>query len=209
MHNVSEQSIPVIPKETLNSPLISQMSSQERHLAALIDRYTQRTRNSKANAQTYRRILADPRQSEWFNPFTKEMCYLIVGERSQGSRVWDVDGNEYIDLLMGFGANLLGHNPPFVKEALQAQLEKGIQLGPQAELAGEVAALISELTGMERVAFSNTGTEAVMTAIRLAVLPRNVAKLPYLPIPITVMPTGCLSKHTPCLSGLQSYWVSP
>jgi glutamate-1-semialdehyde aminotransferase len=160
MHDVNEQSIPAIPKEAT--------SSQQQHLAALIDRYTQRTQTSKANAQAYRQVIADPRQSEWFNLTTKEMCYLIVGERSQGSRVWDIDGNEYIDLLMGFGANLLGHNPPFVKNALQAQLEKGIQLGPQAELAGEVAALISELTGMERVAFSNTGTEAVMTAIRLA-----------------------------------------
>lgn len=154
----------MIPK----APLSSQPGSQQRHLATLIDRYTQRTQASKANAQAYRRILADPRQSEWFDIPTKEMCYLIVGERSQGARVWDVDGNEYIDLIMGFGANLFGHNPPFVKQALQAQLEKGIQLGPQAELAGEVAALISELTGMERVAFSNTGTEAVMTAIRLA-----------------------------------------
>lgn len=168
MHNVSEQSSPVIHKETPSSQPISPMSSQERYLTELIDRYTQGTQTSKANAQTYRHVLADPRQSEWFDLPTKEMCYLIVGERSQGSRVWDVDGNEYIDLIMGFGANLLGHNPPFVKQALQTQLEKGIQLGPQAELAGEVAALISELTGMERVAFSNTGTEAVMTAIRLA-----------------------------------------
>jgi glutamate-1-semialdehyde aminotransferase len=69
---------------------------------------------------------------------------------------------------MGFGINLFGHNPPFIKEALEEQLEKGIQLGPQSEFAGEVAELICELTGMERAAFSNTGTEAVMTAIRLA-----------------------------------------
>ena len=142
--------------------------SKQKHLAELIDRYNKRTRTSKQFAQNYRRVLADPKQSEWFNFATKEMCYLLVGERSQGSRVWDIDGNEYIDIFMSFGANLLGHNPPFIKAALQAQLEKGVQLGPQAEFAGEVAELICELTGMERVAFSNTGTEAVMTAIRLA-----------------------------------------
>ncbi|MBW4550122.1 MAG: aspartate aminotransferase family protein [Aphanocapsa sp. GSE-SYN-MK-11-07L] len=157
---VSEQTVQVIQKEAL--------SSQQRHLAALMESYTKRTKTSKANAQAHRQVLADPRLSEWFDPSTKEMCYLIVGARSQGSRIWDVDDNEYVDMIMGFGANLLGHNPAFVKEALQAQLEKGIQLGPQAEFAGEVAELISELTGMERVAFSNTGTEAVMTAIRLA-----------------------------------------
>jgi len=53
-------------------------------------------------------------------------------------------------------------------EALQRQLAEGIQLGPQAKLAGEVATLIAELTGVERVAFYNTGTEAVMMALRLA-----------------------------------------
>ncbi|ABW31361.1 aspartate aminotransferase family protein [Acaryochloris marina] len=145
-----------------------QLDPQRAYLDRFIVRYTQRTQTSKAIAQFSRSVLADPRQSEWFSPTTKELCYLVVGERSQGSRVWDVNGNEYIDLIMGFGANLLGHNPPLIKEALQAQLEKGIQLGPQAEYAGEVAALISELTGLERVAFSNTGTEAVMTAVRLA-----------------------------------------
>jgi len=75
------------------------------------------------------------------------MLYPIVGKRSLGSRIWDVDGNEYIDLMMGFK---IFHNPPFVKAALEEQLEKGIQLGPQSELAGEIAESICELTGMER-----------------------------------------------------------
>ncbi|WP_346293408.1 aspartate aminotransferase family protein [Sphaerothrix gracilis] len=142
--------------------------NQKQPLAAFIQRYTTRTQTSKQLAQTYRPVLADPRNALGFFPPLKEMCYPIVGQRSAGARIWDVDGNEYIDLMMGFGVNLLGHNPPFIKAALQEQIEKGIQLGPQAELAGEVAALISELTGLERVAISNTGTEAVMTAIRAA-----------------------------------------
>jgi glutamate-1-semialdehyde aminotransferase len=79
--------------------------------------------------------------------------------------------------MMGLGVNLFGHNPPFIKEALEEQLEKGIQIGPQSEFAGEVAELICELTGMERVAFSNTGTEAVMTAIRLARAATNRNKI--------------------------------
>ncbi len=141
---------------------------QQRYLETLIQRYTQRTKTSKQLMQAYRPFLADPRASAGFNLPMKEMCYPIVGERSLGSKVWDIDGNEYIDIIMGFGINLFGHNPPFIKAALQEQLEKGIQLGPQSELAGEVAKLICELTGMERVALSNTGTEAVMTALRLA-----------------------------------------
>lgn len=141
---------------------------QIKHLGAFIERYIKRTKTSKHLAQTYRPVLADNKTLVGFNLFLKELFYPIVGKRSAGSRIWDVDGNEYIDVTMGFGVNLFGHNPPFIKEALQEQLELGVQLGPQAELAGEVAQLISQLTGMERVAFSNTGTEAVMAALRLA-----------------------------------------
>lgn len=150
---------------------------QQKYVEALIERYTKRTKTSKQMTQAYRPVLADPRVSEWFEPPTKEMCYLIVGKEARGSRIWDIDGNEYVDIIMGFGANLLGHNPPLIKQALQEQLEKGIQLGPQAEFAGEVAELICQLTGMERVTFSNTGTEAVMSAIRLARAATNCSKI--------------------------------
>lgn len=138
------------------------------YLAEFIDRYTCRTATSKHLTQIHRSVMADPRVSEGFIPEIKELVYPIVGQRSQGCRLWDVDGNEYVDLTMGLGVNLFGHNPKFVQEAIAAQLAQGIQIGPQSELAGEVASLICELTGVERVAFSNTGTEAVMTAIRLA-----------------------------------------
>ncbi|MGB3204153.1 MAG: aspartate aminotransferase family protein [Crinalium sp.] len=150
---------------------------QQQHLQNFITSYTQRTKTSKQLAQTHRPVLADNKTIVEFNPAFKEMFYPIVGKRSHGSRIWDIDNNEYIDLIMGFGINLFGHNPDFIKEALQEQLEKGIQIGPQAELAGEVAQLFSELTGMERVAFSNTGTEAVMTALRLARAATNRPKI--------------------------------
>lgn len=141
---------------------------QRQYLATFVADYTQRTRRSKAWAQQYRSVLADNKAVAGFNFLIKELIYPIVAERSQGSRLWDIDGNEYIDLTMGMGVNLFGHNPEFVKAALITQLDRGMQIGPQSELAGEVATLLCELTGMERVAFSNTGTEAVMTAIRLA-----------------------------------------
>lgn len=144
------------------------MTPQQIYLAEFIDRYTHRTAKSKHLTQKHRSVMADPRVSEGFISAIKELVYPIVGQRSQGCRLWDVDGNEYVDLTMGLGVNLLGHNPEFVRDAIAAQLTQGIQIGPQSELAGEVASLICELTGVERVAFSNTGTEAVMTAIRLA-----------------------------------------
>jgi glutamate-1-semialdehyde 2,1-aminomutase len=66
------------------------------------------------------------------------------------------------------GTNLFGHNPPFIRDAIAERLAKGFPIGPQSELAGETSALFCKLTGMDRMTFSNTGTEAVMTAIRLA-----------------------------------------
>jgi glutamate-1-semialdehyde aminotransferase/acyl carrier protein len=141
---------------------------QSKHLAELIARFTRRTKESKRLAEAYRPFLADSRGVTGFRMPWKEMVYLITIERGQGSHIWDVDGNEYIDLNMGFGALLFGHSPSFIIEPLKQQLENGIQLGPQAQLAGKAAQLICELTGVERAAFCNSGTEAVMTALRLA-----------------------------------------
>jgi amino acid adenylation domain-containing protein/non-ribosomal peptide synthase protein (TIGR01720 family) len=141
---------------------------QMRHLEALIDRYTKRTQKSKQRAQACRPIMGDSRAVAGFRLSTKEMLYPIVGERAQGSRFWDVDGNEYVDITMGFGVLLFGHAAPFITEALEEQIKLGIQIGPQSNLVEEVAQLICELTGMERVTFCSTGTEAVMTALRLA-----------------------------------------
>jgi natural product biosynthesis luciferase-like monooxygenase protein len=98
----------------------------------------------------------------------KELVYPIVGHRSQGSHIWDVDGNEYLDLAMGFGIHLFGHSPPFIVQALEEQMKLGMQLGPQTLLAGQVAEMMSEMTGLERVNFCNSGTEAVIAAMRLA-----------------------------------------
>ncbi len=141
---------------------------QGRYLEEFTRRYCRRTPGSKEWARRHRAVLADNRASAGFRFTTKELLYPIVGTRGEGSHIWDLDGNEYLDLTMGFGVHLFGHHPPFLMEAMEEQLRRGIQLGPQAELAGEVAGAICALTGMERAAFCNTGTEAVMTALRLA-----------------------------------------
>ena len=103
-----------------------------------------------------------------FRPELKEMIYPIVSVGSEGSHIRDLDGNDYIDLAMGFGVGFFGHRPPFVVEALRERLDRGFELATQSDLAAENAQLVHELTGCERVVFSNTGTEAIMTAFRLA-----------------------------------------
>lgn len=142
--------------------------SQQEHLADLVRRYTARTPTSKRIAQRYRRVLADSRAVVGFRSGTKEMLYPIAGHRASGARLQDVDGNEYVDITMGFGVLLFGHEPDFVTEAVREHLSRGIQLGPRNVETGEAAELLAELTGLERVAFANSGTEANSAAIRLA-----------------------------------------
>ncbi|MEV8433436.1 MupA/Atu3671 family FMN-dependent luciferase-like monooxygenase [Streptomyces chartreusis] len=142
--------------------------TQQEHLADLVRRYTARTPTSKGIAQRYRRVLADSRAVVGFRSGTKEMLYPIAGRRASGARLEDVDGNEYVDITMGFGVLLFGHEPEFVTEAVREHLSRGVQLGPRNVETGEAAELLAELTGLERVAFANSGTEANSAAIRLA-----------------------------------------
>ncbi|MGX1623627.1 MupA/Atu3671 family FMN-dependent luciferase-like monooxygenase [Streptomyces sp. NPDC055506] len=142
--------------------------TQQDHLTDLVRRYTARTPTSKRIAQRYRRVLADSRAVVGFRSGTKEMLYPIAGRRASGARLEDVDGNEYVDITMGFGVLLFGHEPDFVTEAVREHLSRGIQLGPRTIETGEAAELLADLTGLERVAFANSGTEANSAAIRLA-----------------------------------------
>jgi glutamate-1-semialdehyde-2,1-aminomutase len=141
---------------------------QEEHLQQLIMRYTARTAASKRHETAYRSGFADMRSAIGFRQQTKELCYPIVAQASNGSTITDLDGNEYIDLTMGFGSALFGHKPRFIIEALETQLQHGIQVGPQSDVAGALANDLCKLTGMDRVTFCNSGTEAVMTALRIA-----------------------------------------
>ncbi|MGH8060920.1 MAG: amino acid adenylation domain-containing protein [Pseudoxanthomonas sp.] len=141
---------------------------QRERLDALVARYTSRTGRSKAYTARHRGHMADPRVVNGFRPLTKELAYQLVIERSRGSHMWDLDGNEYVDVLSGFGMNLFGWQPDFLREVLHEQIDKGYEIGPQHVLAGETAELFAELTHAERVAFCNTGSEAVMGAMRIA-----------------------------------------
>jgi glutamate-1-semialdehyde aminotransferase/acyl carrier protein len=142
--------------------------TQKAFLDRLIGQYTRRTAESKAYVQAHRLQFADPRTVSGFDPALKELVYPLVASRSSGTRIWDLDGNEYIDVVSGFGSSLFGYLPPFIKEAMQGQLERGMEVGPQTPLAGEVAELICELTHLDRATFCNTGSEAVLGAMRLA-----------------------------------------
>jgi iturin family lipopeptide synthetase A len=141
---------------------------QQEHLENLVAAYTARTPRSKAYTQKHRAHFADPRTVAGFRQAWKEMVYPIVVKHSHGARFWDLDGNEYIDVSMGFGTNLFGHNPQFLVNAMHNQLGHGVEVGPQSPIAGKVASLLCELSKQERAAFASSGSEAVLAAVRLA-----------------------------------------
>jgi glutamate-1-semialdehyde 2,1-aminomutase len=89
--------------------------------------------------------------------------------RADGSRKWDVDGNEIVDYVMGHGALLLGHNPPAVLAAIQAQISLGTHYGASHELEIRWGELVRRLVpSADRLRFTSSGTEATMMAVRLA-----------------------------------------
>jgi amino acid adenylation domain-containing protein len=151
-----------------NSGGIALSVHQRDRLDAYMQRYIARTPKSKAYTAAHRQHLADPRVVNGFRPLTKEVTYQVVVDRSKGAHLWDLDGNEYVDATNGFGMSLFGWQPDFVLDAVKRQLDRGYEIGPQTPLAGEVARLICELTGNERASLCNTGSEAVLGALRIA-----------------------------------------
>ncbi|MBD1363281.1 amino acid adenylation domain-containing protein [Mucilaginibacter sp. ZT4R22] len=141
---------------------------QQAFIDKLTKDYNTKTKKSKEQTQQHRPYMADPRVVSGFRPLTKEMVYPIIINHSKGSRLWDVDGNEYIDALNGFGSNMLGYQPEVLTKAIHEQVDKGYEIGPQHELAGDVCKLLCEFTQFDRAGLCNTGSEAVLGAMRIA-----------------------------------------
>jgi glutamate-1-semialdehyde 2,1-aminomutase len=96
-------------------------------------------------------------------------CEPLVIERAQGAYLYDVDGRRYVDYLGSWGPMILGHGHPAVVSALRAQVEQGLSFGMSNPLELELARLItSAMPSVEMVRFVCSGTEATMSAVRLA-----------------------------------------
>jgi glutamate-1-semialdehyde 2,1-aminomutase len=94
--------------------------------------------------------------------------YPLYFRRALGTRIWDVDENEYTDYNMAFGVLVAGHSHPAVTEAMIDQIKKGTEFGFEWEQTRNYAKMLCERFRMDRVRLSNTGTEATMYAIRFA-----------------------------------------
>ena len=89
-------------------------------------------------------------------------------EKGLGSHVWDADGREYIDLICSWGPLILGHCNAEVETAVLDAVKRGLSFGAPTAIEVEMAELVCEMTGVEMVRMVNSGTEAVMSALRLA-----------------------------------------
>jgi glutamate-1-semialdehyde 2,1-aminomutase len=129
------------------------------------DRYRQKTPLSKNLFKRAREVMPGgiSHNIHYFPP------YPFFIKKALGSKIWDVDGNEYVDLWMGHYTHILGHRSEIVVEAIEQQLKEGIHWGIVFEKQVEWAELIRELIPCaEMVRFCCSGTEATMYAVRLA-----------------------------------------
>ena len=131
----------------------------------LLEQWTEKRSKSAALSQRAQKVFPSgvTHDSRYMEPFP------IYVTHAQGSRKWDVDGNEYIDYWSGHGALLLGHNYPAVCEATVEQARKGTHYGACHELEIEWGELVQQIVpSAQKVKFVSSGTEATMMAMRLA-----------------------------------------
>ena len=115
-----------------------------------------------------------------------------VIERAKGSKIYDVDGNEYVDFVVSWGAMLLGHAHPAVISAIKEAADRGTSFGAPTESENKPASLVKKaLPSIELMRFVSSGTEACMSAIRLA---RG-----YTERDLIVKFDGCYHGHADCL----------
>ena len=89
--------------------------------------------------------------------------------RGLGAKIWDEEGKEFIDFCMSFGPLIHGHQDPEIKEAIIKALERGWTFGACEKYSLELAEyIVNRISFIEQIRFMNSGTEAVMTAVRLA-----------------------------------------
>ncbi|MHA2396181.1 MAG: aspartate aminotransferase family protein [Candidatus Thorarchaeota archaeon] len=95
--------------------------------------------------------------------------YPVYVHKAKGAKLWDIDGNEYTDLLMGAGVHILGHSPKFVLDAVMKEMETGVHYYMPAEAEVKLGKKVCQLmSAIDMVRFVNTGSESTQMALRTA-----------------------------------------
>src|SRR3954471_18271181 len=129
---------------------------------------TRTTTNSRALMSRARKLFPGGVSSP-VRAFTGVGGEPFVVERGEGARIWDVDGNEYIDYVLSWGPLVLGHAAPVVLEALRETMARGTSFGIPTGLEVTLAEMVRQrMPHVEMLRFVSSGTEATMSALRLA-----------------------------------------
>ena len=131
----------------------------------LIEKYLSKTKRSKELFERAKNYFPGGinHNARFYKP------YPIFANKAKGSRIYDVDGNEYIDFWMGHTALIFGHSPDFIMNEIKEQIYNGTLYGTPSEDAIMLAEMIKEcVKNVEKIRFCNSGAEATMYAIRLA-----------------------------------------
>jgi glutamate-1-semialdehyde 2,1-aminomutase len=139
-----------------------------KRIAALSEAQQETFRNrTGASAQTYRRAL-EVMPNGVPSSFQVNDPWPVYLTRGKGSRVWDVDGNEYVDFHNGFGVMCIGHANPVVGAAVKARIDEGTHFAAPTDGSIAVAAEFADRFGLPQWRFTNSGTESTMDAVHIA-----------------------------------------
>lgn len=138
------------------------------YIAELVKRYDAFVPRSKASVLENQVHFVDQRRAFHLIKDLKKLHFQITYTKAEGAYVHDADGNRYIDISGDMGVNLFGHRAPFLIDAIKHSLDQGIPLVGYSDMIFEACKLFCEITGHERTLFTQSGTEAVMFAVRIA-----------------------------------------
>lgn len=165
----SEESAKKHAKSTLKSIHEGNLGEgHKKYLGELSAQFAQRVAKSKNNALVHQTHFVDQRKVAGLKKALKSMQFQLTYDRAEGAYLYDVDGNRYIDITGDQGVNFFGHQAEFIKSALVKRLNQGSPLVGYSDDLFEAAKLFCEITGHERMVFTQSGTEAVMWAVRMA-----------------------------------------
>ena len=137
-------------------------------IAALVEKYNRFVPKSKANALEHQVHFVDQRRAIHLITDLKKLHFQITYTKAEGAYVHDADGNRYIDISGDMGVNLFGHRAPFLIDAVKHSLDQGTPLVGYSDTIFQACKLFCEITGHERALFTQSGTEAMMYAVRIA-----------------------------------------
>src|SRR3954449_6200956 len=139
-----------------------------KRLASLIEAQQEQFRNRTGrSAETFRRAVKSM-PGGVPSSFQENEPWPVYIDRGEGSRVWDVDGNEYVDFHNGFGVMCIGHANPTVGAGVKAQIDRGNHFAAPTEGSIAVSQELARRFGLPQWRFNNSGTEATMDAVHLA-----------------------------------------